>query len=116
MTRHGITGAEIERVPHGVVRTGVFILTPLLLGSANAFRPAPPTECDSRAFPTEQLQPVRAFPRSVPGAAAIFATNHEVFYWQSPDGLNIWPYRCADKWMFEDHLDQNPPRAARPKR
>src|SRR5206468_5206405 len=28
-------------------------------------------------------------------------------------GLQTWPYRYADKWMFEDGLDRNPPRAAR---
>ena len=41
-------------------------------------------------------------------------TNYKAFYWQSPEGLEqAWPYRYADKWMFEDGLDQNPPRAAR---
>ena len=49
---------------------------------------------------------VRDFPRT-------FVTNYKAFYWQSPEGLNTWPYRYADKWMFEDRLDQNPPRAAR---
>ena len=49
---------------------------------------------------------VRTFPRT-------FITNYKAFYWQSPEGLQTWPYRYADKWMFEDHLDQNPPRAAR---
>jgi membrane-associated phospholipid phosphatase len=27
--------------------------------------------------------------------------------------LSTWPYRYADKWMFEDGIQQNPPRAAR---
>jgi hypothetical protein len=49
---------------------------------------------------------VRDFPRT-------FVTNYKAFYWQSPEGLQTWPYRYADKWMFEDGLDQNPPRAAR---
>ena len=40
-------------------------------------------------------------------------TNYKAFYWQSPEGLAVWPYRYADKWIFEDRLDQNPPRAAR---
>ncbi len=40
-------------------------------------------------------------------------TNYKAFYWQSPEGLNTWPYRHADKWIFEDRLDQNPPRVAR---
>jgi membrane-associated phospholipid phosphatase len=42
-----------------------------------------------------------------------FASNERAFYWQSPEGLQIWPYRYADRWIAEDHLDQNPPRAAR---
>ena len=40
-------------------------------------------------------------------------TNYKAFYWQSPEGLQTWPYRHADKWIPEDRLDQNPPRAAR---
>jgi len=40
-------------------------------------------------------------------------TNYKAFYWQSPEGLNVWPYRYADKWISEDRLDQNPPRVAR---
>ena len=42
-----------------------------------------------------------------------FITNYKAFYWQSPEGLNTWIYRYADKWMAEDKLDRNPPRAAR---
>ena len=30
-----------------------------------------------------------------------------------PEGLKHWPYRYADKWIFEDRLDKNPPRVAR---
>ena len=78
---------------------------PLLLSSPSQFRPAPPPACDS-----PQVRPrrnaVRTFPRT-------FATNYKAFYWQSPEGLNVWPYRYADKWIFEDGLDRNPPRAAR---
>jgi len=44
---------------------------------------------------------------------AVFTTNERAFYWQSADGLRIWPYRHADKWMAEDKLHENPPRAAR---
>jgi len=40
-------------------------------------------------------------------------TNYKAFYWQSPEGLNFWPYRYADKWIAEDRLDRNPPRVAR---
>jgi membrane-associated phospholipid phosphatase len=85
---------------------------PLLLTSPSEFRPAPPPACDSPQVVAETAS-VHNFPRAVPGTPAIFATNYKAVYWQSPEGLNTWPYRYADKWMFEDRLDQNPPRAAR---
>jgi membrane-associated phospholipid phosphatase len=78
---------------------------PLLLTSPNQFRPAPPPACDSAQVMAETAE-VRNFPRT-------FVTSYKAFYWQSPEGLQTWPYRYADKWMFEDGLDQNPPRAAR---
>jgi len=81
---------------------------PLLLASASEFRPPPPPACDS---PTMELQlaEVSNSPRTV----AAFTTNAKALYWQSPSGLNSWPFEYASKWMFEDRLDQNPPRAAR---
>jgi len=85
---------------------------PLLLTSPSQFRPAPPPACDSPQVQAE-LALVHNFPRAVPGTPTIFLTNYKAVYWQSPEGLNTWPYRYADKWMFEDGLDQNPPRAAR---
>ncbi|HEY5910328.1 MAG TPA: phosphatase PAP2 family protein [Verrucomicrobiae bacterium] len=78
---------------------------PILLTSPNQFRcPAPPA-CDS---PEGQAQAaaVLNFPRT-------FVTTYKAFYWQSPEGLSTWPYRYADKWIFENKLDQNPPRVAR---
>jgi membrane-associated phospholipid phosphatase len=78
---------------------------PILLSSPSEFRPAPPPACDSVQV-LDETAAVRTFPRT-------FVTNYKAFYWQSPDGLSAWPYRYADKWMAEDHLDQNPPRAAR---
>jgi hypothetical protein len=42
-----------------------------------------------------------------------FATNERAFYWQSDEGRNTWGYRYASQWMEEDHLNLNPPRAAR---
>jgi membrane-associated phospholipid phosphatase len=78
---------------------------PLLLTSPSQFRPAAPPACDSPQVQAE-AEIVRTFPRT-------FVTNYKAFYWQSPEGLQTWPYRYADKWMFEDGLDQNPPRAAR---
>ena len=85
---------------------------PLLLSSPSQFRPAAPPACDSPQVVAETAL-VHNFARAVPGTPAIFATNYKAFYWQSPEGLQVWPYRHADKWMFEDGLDQNPPRAAR---
>jgi membrane-associated phospholipid phosphatase len=85
---------------------------PLLLTSPSQFRPAPPPDCSSPQVVAETAF-VHNVPRAVPGTPAIFATNYKAFYWQSPEGLQVWPYRHADKWMFEDGLDRNPPRAAR---
>jgi membrane-associated phospholipid phosphatase len=78
---------------------------PLLLSSPSQFRPPPPPACDSPEVVAEK-EVVRTFPRT-------FVTNYKAFYWQSPEGLNSWPYRYADKWLFENRLDQNPPRVAR---
>jgi len=50
---------------------------------------------------------------NTPRGTTAFATNYKAFYWQSPEGLNTWPYRYADKWMSEDGTTLNPPRAAR---
>ena len=79
--------------------------TPLLLGSASEFRPPAPPPCDAPELLADAAA-VRDFPRT-------FVTNYKAFYWQSPEGLQYWPYRYADKWAFEDGLDRNPPRAAR---
>lgn len=91
--------------PGNVTATG---WKPILLSSPSEFRPAPPPACDS-ATVTAQVADVRNFPRS----PTAYGTNYVAFYWQSPEGLQTWPYRYADKWMAEDRLDQNPPRAAR---
>jgi membrane-associated phospholipid phosphatase len=86
---------------------------PMLLTSPSQFRPPAPPACTDQTFLDTELKTVRDFPRSVPGNAATFNTNYRAFYWQSPEGLNSWPYRYADKWIAEDHLDGNPPRVAR---
>ena len=78
---------------------------PLLLTSPSEFQPPTPPACDSPEVQA-QAATVRDFPRT-------FVTNYKAFYWQSPEGLNSWPYRYADKWIFEDKLDKNPPRVAR---
>jgi len=81
---------------------------PLVLTSGDQFRPPAPPDCTS-ATVLQELADVRNFPRGM----TAFATNYKAFYWQSPEGLNTWPYRYADKFMFEDGTHQNPPRAAR---
>ena len=80
----------------------------LLLSSASEFRPPPPPACDSDIM-VNQIAEVRNYPRSF----TAFATNEKAMWWQGPQGLNSWPYDYASKWMFEDRLDQNPPRVAR---
>ncbi len=82
---------------------------PFLLASPAEFRPPVPPACDSPQMVDEVAQ-VKNFPRS-PTAVA---TNERAMYWQqNPEGRNFWPYVYANKWMFEDKLDQNPPRWAR---
>lgn len=81
---------------------------PILLSSPNEFRPPVPPACDSTEMQA-QVADVRNYPRSL----AAFGTNQRAFYWQSPEGLNSWPYVYANKWLFENRLDQNPPRVAR---
>jgi len=78
---------------------------PMLLTSPSQFRPPPPPACDSPQVAAEAAV-VRDFPRT-------FVSNYKAYYWQSPEGLQTWPFRYADKWIFEDKLDQNPPRVAR---
>ena len=85
---------------------------PLLLTSPSQFRPQTPPDCNSAQGQSE-LDEVRNFPRSAPGTPTSFPFRAKAFYWQSPEGLNTWPYRYADKWISEDRLDQNPPRVAR---
>jgi membrane-associated phospholipid phosphatase len=81
---------------------------PLLLSAPNEFRPPAPPACDSPEM-AAQVADVENFPRS----PAAFATNQRAIYWQSPEGINFWPFVYANKYMFEDKLDQNPPRVAR---
>ncbi len=78
---------------------------PLLLNSQNEFRPPPPPACDS-AEVKQQATDVRTYPRS-------FNSNEIAYYWQGNEGLQTWQFNFADRWMAEDKLDQNPPRAAR---
>ena len=85
--------------------------TPLLLSRPDQFRPPVPPACDSA-----QVQAETATVRNTPRGPTAFATNYKAFYWQSPEGLNYWPFRYLDKWIFEDRLDKNPPQRREPMR
>jgi membrane-associated phospholipid phosphatase len=54
---------------------------------------------------------VSNFPRAL--TTANFPTNAKAFFWQSPAGLFPWAYTYLNRWIFEDGLAANPPRAAR---
>ena len=77
----------------------------LLLRSPDLFRPGAPPPCDSPQVLAETAA-VRNFPRT-------FTTNYKAYFWQSPEGISLWPLRYISQWAFEDQLDQNPPRVAR---
>ncbi|MGZ2502816.1 phosphatase PAP2 family protein [Rhizobium leguminosarum] len=78
---------------------------PIVLASADEFRPPAPPDCQSATVKAE-TDAVRQFERKFPN-------NYKAFYWQSPSGLFTSWYDYASKWMFEDNTDSNPPRAAR---
>ena len=78
---------------------------PFLLSRPDEFRPPPPLDCQSAEVKAE-VDAVRQYTRT-------FTTNYKAFYWQSPDGLLVLPYTNISKWLFEDKMDNNPPRASR---
>jgi len=84
---------------------------PVLLSSVSQFRPAPPPACDSQQGQAEMAK-VRDFPRALNNSAT-FLTNAKALYWQSPPGLVPWSYPYLNRWIMEDGLSANPPRAAR---
>lgn len=81
---------------------------PVLMTSASEFRPPAPPACDS-----PQMVQQTADVKNTPRALTNFKTNERAFYWQSAEGRDTWGYRYANQWMEEDHLNLNPPRAAR---
>jgi membrane-associated phospholipid phosphatase len=83
---------------------------PVLLTSTSEFRPPPPPACDSAEGQTEMAK-VRDFPRAL--NTPNFSTNAKAFFWQSPAGLFPWSYAYLNRWILEDGLGANPPRAAR---
>lgn len=83
---------------------------PFLLTSASEFRPAPPPGCDSQQTQSDLAQ-VRNFPRTL--NLANLATNAKALYWQTPEGNYAWATMQLNRWLLENKLEQDPPRAAR---
>jgi len=78
---------------------------PWVLTSGDQLRPGPPPAYDSAQEATD-LAEIKSYPRT-------FASNSRAFYWQTFDGiLSDW-YVIAARRIFEHHLDDNQPRAAR---
>jgi membrane-associated phospholipid phosphatase len=78
---------------------------PILLSSPSEFRPAPPPSCTSETVRAD-VAAVRAYQRT-------FTTNYKAFMWQSPEGVQPWPFIRMSRYVLEDNLEANPPRAAR---
>jgi len=83
---------------------------PMLLASTDEVRAPPPAACDSAEFKAEVAN-VSNFPRAL--NSQNFLTNAKGFFWQSPAGLVPWAYAYINRWILEDGLAANPPRAAR---
>ena len=82
---------------------------PFLLASASEFRAPPPPACDSPEVQAD-LAEIRGISRS---PATNFGMVQRSVFWQGLEGVNFYQLTYANKWIFEDKLDQNPPRAAR---
>ncbi len=78
---------------------------PILLSTGSEFRSVPPPDCQS-AVVKAQADAVRTFPRT-------FTTNSRAFYYQMPEGSFTDFHVSLSRMLFEDQLDQNPPRATR---
>jgi len=83
---------------------------PLLLASPSEFRPAPPAPCNSPEVQAD-LAMVKAYPRAL--TTANLNTNARALYWQTPEGVYPWAYAQLNRWVLEDHMEDNPPAAAR---
>jgi membrane-associated phospholipid phosphatase len=83
---------------------------PLLLTSPSEFRPPQPPACDSPEAQA-QVAEVRNFPRAL--STANFSTNARALYWQTSEGVFPWAFVHLNRWILEDKLELNPPRAAR---
>lgn len=76
-----------------------------VLKSGDQFRPPAPPAYDSPQKLAE-LAEIKTFTRT-------FATNAKAMFYQTPDGVHYIFYNNASLRIYEHHLDQNPPRAAR---
>jgi membrane-associated phospholipid phosphatase len=83
---------------------------PLLLASPSEFRPPAPPPCGS-AEAQRDLAEVRNFPRALTSANLI--TNARALYWQTPEGVFPWAILQLNRWVLEDKLENDPPKAAR---
>ena len=87
-----------------------------VLSSGSEFRPGPPPACDS-AQEAAELAVVKSFPRVLPAAGSAtatgspFYTESKGFFWQGK-AVTFWS-DLLDKKIFENRLENNPPRAAR---
>jgi membrane-associated phospholipid phosphatase len=80
------------------------------LTSGSELRPGPPPACDSAQMARE-LAEVKNFPRPIPTTAATFNNTRAALYWQG-SLIKIW-HDILNQKLSENHLDANPPRAAR---
>lgn len=81
-----------------------------VLSSGSEFRPGPPPACDSDQEAAE-LAEIKGFPRVLPAGGAAFDTESKGFFWQGK-AVTFWS-DLLNKEIFENHLENNPPRAAR---
>jgi membrane-associated phospholipid phosphatase len=78
---------------------------PILMSWPGELRPAAPPDCESVEIKAE-VGAVKSYQRT-------FNSNMKAYYWQSPEGRETWNFTVASRWMFEDGMDRNAPRAAR---
>jgi membrane-associated phospholipid phosphatase len=77
-----------------------------VLSSANQLRPAPPPAPDSAQIETDLAE--------IKGIQGTFAMSAAAFFWQTPvASTSLYFNQLADQKSFENHLDADPPRAAR---
>ncbi len=78
---------------------------PWVLTSTDEFRPPAPPAIDSPQLTTE-LQEIKAMTNT-------WQSTEKALYWQTFDGIFTDWYVDANQYIFEEHLDTNPPEVAR---